>query len=248
MLTFGAQVPPVQGVIDRRILANWRIESAELTDVLPDPFRPLTVEGYGVGGVCLIRLTDARPNCLPAALGFESENAAHRIAVEWDEDGETKQGVYVPRRDTSSWAQATFGEEVFAGRYSHAEFSVEETGGRYAVQMDNDEDDARMRVVASRIESFPDDSVFDSLDDASTFFQNGSVGYSPGEESYEGVELQTKDWAVEPLDVETVESSYFGDESRFSPEAVEFDCALLMEDIDHEWVPTESLCAPEEGA
>jgi len=40
---------------------------------------------------------------MPEAVGFSSENAAHRIAVLWDdEQGVTREGVFIPRRDTNS--------------------------------------------------------------------------------------------------------------------------------------------------
>jgi hypothetical protein len=42
-------------------------------------------------------------------------------------------------------------------------------------------------------------------------------------------------WKITPLAVERVYSSYFADESRFPPGSVEFDCALLMRNIPHEW-------------
>ena len=51
--------------------------------------RPQLVEGRAVAGICLIRLGSLRPKGLPASLGVTTENAAHRIAVEWDQDGES---------------------------------------------------------------------------------------------------------------------------------------------------------------
>jgi len=50
------RIPVIQGVIERRILANFRIDAEVLARVLPAPFRPKLVAGYGVGGICLIRL------------------------------------------------------------------------------------------------------------------------------------------------------------------------------------------------
>lgn len=96
------RLPTISGIIDRRILANYRVDPEQMAGVLPKPFRPQIYNGYAIGGICLIRLKNIRPNFLPLPWGLNSENAAHRIAVEWDVDGETKQGVYIPRRDTNS--------------------------------------------------------------------------------------------------------------------------------------------------
>src|SRR5688572_13695007 len=97
------QIPVIQGTIDRRILINFRVDPEILARLVPAPFRPKLVNGAGMAGVCLIRLKQVRPRFLPSFLGISSENAAHRIAVEWEVEGKTKEGVYIPRRDTSSW-------------------------------------------------------------------------------------------------------------------------------------------------
>lgn len=96
------RIPVIQGVIDRRILVNYRVAPEAMAGVLPPPFRPLLVHGYAIGGICLIRLKQVRPRRLPLPMGIGSENAAHRIAVQWEQDGERREGVYIPRRDTDS--------------------------------------------------------------------------------------------------------------------------------------------------
>ena len=50
------------------------------------------------------------------------------------------------------------------------------------------------------------------------------------------------DETLEPLDVESVSSSYFDDASRFPKGTVDFDCALLMQGIPHEWHGRDGLC------
>jgi hypothetical protein len=48
------------------------------------------------------------------------------------------------------------------------------------------------------------------------------------------------------LVIEKVESSFFDNRATFPPGSVEFDCALLMRDIDHEWHGKESLVVTSE--
>ena len=51
-------------------------------------------------------------------VGMTSENSAHRIAVEWDdEEGVVKEGVFVPRRDTDSRLVALAGGRIFPGMH-----------------------------------------------------------------------------------------------------------------------------------
>ena len=116
------RLPAIAGLIDRRILANYRVDAQRMASVLPQPFRPWTHGGFAIGGICLIRLKHVRPKFFPFPVGIGSENAAHRIAVEWDLDGKTKRGVYIPRRDTSSLLNAFAGGRIFPGVHHRAKF------------------------------------------------------------------------------------------------------------------------------
>lgn len=235
-------LPRIRGVIDRRILVNYRARPAVFDDVLPAPFRPQTVEGHAIGGICLIRLRDLRPRCVPASLGVGSENAAHRIAVEWPDGDERQSGVYVPRRDTNSRVNTLLGGRLFPGVHHHATFDVRESVDRFEVDMESKDGETRVRVSGERAESLPTDSVFASVSVASSFFEQGSLGHSPNERTgeYEALQLHTFEWEVTPLAVDSVTSSYF---EAMTDDAVTFDHALLMEDIDHEWSQGESPCS-----
>ncbi len=240
------RLPSISGIIDRRILANYRIDPACMAAALPPPFRPKTVDGYAIGGICLIRLKRVRPKVLPMPWGIGSENAAHRIAVEWESDGQTKHGVYVPRRDTNSRLNSFAGGRIFPGVQHHAKFTVAENDDHFSVTMDSDDGHARVHVSGSVVPDISDTSVFDSLDSASEFFERGSLGYSDTRTAgtFDGIELQCENWHVESLNVDAIESSYFEDQFRFPKGSVEFDCALLMRNIFHEWHGRSDLCCP----
>lgn len=238
------RIPTIRGIIDRRVLVNFRVDVDALSRVCPAPFRPQTVNGFGIAGICLIRLKNIRPKVLPAFCGISSENAAHRIAVEWDTDTGTRSGVYIPRRDTSSLLNAIAGGRIFPGVHNRARFDVRETGDEYHIAMQSVDDSARVKVVGRKTDSLPKDSVFATLAECSQFFAEGSLGYSPGntKTNFDGLELRTDNWQVNPLDVTDVQSSFFDDHEIFPPGSVAFDDALLMQGIDHEWHSRQPLC------
>jgi hypothetical protein len=98
------KIPVIAGLIKRRLLVNFRAKPEVVQRILPQPFRPKLHHEYSLVGICLIRLEQIRPAGLPGLLGLSSENAAHRIAVEWtDAAGIQREGVYIPRRDTGSF-------------------------------------------------------------------------------------------------------------------------------------------------
>jgi len=230
------KVPTIIGTIDRRILINYQVDKDVLTEYLPDPFRPKLVNNKAVAGICLIRLQNIRLKGIPKAVGISSENGAHRIAVEWTDNGETKEGVYIPRRDTSSKLNSLAGGRVFPGAHHLADFTVDEKGGNYFVEFKS-EDGTFLSVKAQETTDWNKDSIFDDLDCASYFFENGAVGYSPDKigETFDGLELKTYKWQVTPLTVTYVRSSFFEDETVFPKGSIKFDNALLMKSIEHEW-------------
>jgi len=255
------RIPVIQGVIDRRVLANWRCDPRAVARLLPPPFRPKLAGGYAIAGVCLIRLKAIRPRALwaPGNIGINSENAAHRIAVEWDEAGPdgrpvTREGVYIPRRDSSSRFNTLVGGRLFPGVHHHATFDVREAGDRLHIAVTSDDGAVRLSLDARFGTILPPGSVFPDVPTASAFFERGACGYSPGRKAGElqGLELRTLRWEVQPLEVERASSSFFDDAPRFPPGSAEFDCALLMRGIEHEWHSREApraaaavgACAP----
>jgi hypothetical protein len=230
------KIPTIIGTIDRRILINYRVDKDVLIKYLPDPFRPKLVNDLAVAGICLIRLKNIRPKGIPKAMGITSENGAHRIAVEWTDNGEIKEGVFIPRRDTSSKLNSLAGGRVFPGIHHLAEFTVDEKDGHYGVEFKSD-DGTYLSITAKETTGWNPDSVFDNLDCASAFFENGAVGYSPDKigEVFDGLELKTYNWEVTPLTVTEVRSSFFEDEKVFPKGCINFDNALLMTNIEHEW-------------
>lgn len=229
-------------MIDRRILVNFRVDPDVLASVLPAPFKPQIVDGVSIAGVCLIRLTGLRPAVLPGNWGLRSENAAHRIAVTLP-DGST--AVYIPRRDTNSRLNVLVGGRLFPGAHHHAQFTSVETDDRFDVTMRSDDNATRLVVESKIADRLPSGSIFTDVAAASSFFESGSLGFSDTRTQgrFDGLELCTDQWSVSPLDVSRVESSFFDDRSMFPAEAVEFDNALLMRNIEHEWHARESLSA-----
>lgn len=244
------KVPVVQGLIDRRILVNFQVDPAVLVKFLPSPFTPKLAGGKGIAGVCLIRLKEIRPRFVPSRCGISSENAAHRIAVEWTSGGQPHEGVYIPRRDTSSRLNTFAGGRLFPGLHHPARFDVHEEEGFYSVALRSKDAHLHLEVVGRVGSELPKKSVFSSLEEASLFFERGSLGYSatPNPERFDGLELRSRSWRVEPLEVERVYSSFFSDEKIFPRGSVQFDCALLMRGIEHEWHAREPLCHCENDA
>jgi hypothetical protein len=231
-------LPVVEGVIRRRVLVNFRVEREVMRRQLPARFTPKLHAGWAVAGICLIRLEEVRPKSLPRAVGVSSENVAHRVAVRWtDDDGTSREGVYIPRRDTGSRLNHLAGGRLFPGEQHLASFTVGDGDGSISISVQSRDSSVAVEIAGRVVETLPPTSIFETLAEASAFFEAGSLGYSVTSEAgrLDGIELTTKRWHVEPLALDKVYSSYFADESKFPKGSVVFDHALIMRDIAHEW-------------
>ena len=97
------QLPVIRGVIDRRILVNYRVDPGVLAALLPAPFRPKLVAASGMVG----RLPDppeARcgPRFLPPLAGDLLRERRPPRRRRMGRGGRRREGVFVPRRDTDS--------------------------------------------------------------------------------------------------------------------------------------------------
>lgn len=221
----------IRGRMRRRLLLTYRVDPDVADAILPAPFRPQLVDGSAVAGICLIALTRLRPGWLRPEIGISTENAAHRFAVEWEENGSTRTGVYVTERHTSGLLPVLGGGRFFPGMQRRARFDVEEEAARFRVRMRADD----ASVTADlRLTDRWDSTLFPTMQDASDFYRSGAIGWSPrrGGRGAEGLELTASRWTVQAVTPDDVESTFF---DGLPPGAAVFDSALVMRDIPVIW-------------
>lgn len=235
--------PQMSSVVERRLLVNYRVAPEVAASLVPSPLRPQLIGGWAVAGICLIRLGQFRPSRLPGWVGLRSENAAHRIAVEWDGPQGPSTGVYISRRDSGSAINVLAGGRLFPGEHSSARFDVRETAEDLHVAFVSRDETMSVSVDVRTVEQFQGSELFADLAQASEFFRNGSAGFSAtrGGLCLDGLELRTDSWRVEPVDVRSVRSTVFDDRDRFPPGSATLDCALLMREVPVTWRPLPPL-------
>ncbi|HQU85804.1 MAG TPA: DUF2071 domain-containing protein [Pyrinomonadaceae bacterium] len=232
------KIPTLQGIIKRRLLINFRADAEYVQKILPNEFRPKLYKNKAIIGICLIRLENIRPKFTPEFFGLSSENGAHRIAVEWeDETGKTREGVFIPRRDTDSLINSAVGGTLFPGEHHHAEFKVKRIKNEIDFAMQSDDKKVSVELKGIISNALPRTSIFDSLAEASSFFEPGSLGFSVTKSGnyLDGIVLETKTWKVDALEIDYIHSSFYDTESVFPKGSIEFDHALIMQNIAHEW-------------
>lgn len=217
--------------VRRRLLVSYRVDPIVAATLIPNPFRPQTVDGSAVAGVCMIGLQSVRPGWLTPKIGFRTENVAHRIAVEWDENGLTRTGVYIVERHSSSLLPVIAGGRLFPGVQKHARFELDETASRFRVDMSAPETQVSVDIeLAAEWTS----TLFPTVEAASAFHENGSVGWSPTRDGsgVEPLQLTSKQWAVEPGRVHSIHSSFF---EALPTGSATLDSVVIMRDLPFFW-------------
>ncbi|MEO8527806.1 MAG: DUF2071 domain-containing protein [Pseudolysinimonas sp.] len=216
--------------VRRRLLFSYRVDPVVARTLIPEPLRPQLVDGSAVAGLCVIGLTDVRPGWLRPKVGLRTENLAHRIAVEWDEGGETHTGVYVLERHSSALLPVLLGGRLFPGFQKRARFALDETATRYRVRATGDDVSIDVDVeLTDRWES----SLFPDVAAASEFYKSGAVGWSPRRDgTVEPLELSSEGWLASPGLVHHVESSFL---DALPAGAATLDSVLVMRDIPSVW-------------
>jgi hypothetical protein len=154
-------------------------------------------------------------------------------------------GVYIPRRDTSSRLGALLGGRLVPGWQHKARFVVEEGGGSYRVSVISRDGEVDIDVSVHRADTVAPTSVFASVAEASGFFRCAPMGYAATKRDgvFDGVTLTADGWAVEPLHLDAVRSSFFDDRTRFPAGAAVPDSAFLMANLETKWTPQPALVA-----
>lgn len=234
---------PIRGVVQRRLLINYRVDPSVMARLLPAPFRPVLINGYAVAGICLIRLGAMRPQGLPARFGLRSENSAHRVAVEWDTPTGVAEGVFIPRRDSNSLLNVAVGGRLFPGVHHAAHFNVSETEQEIRVAFTSRDTTTAVQAVVCVSDTLSGSQLFPDLVAASAFFQRGCLGYSATHDHgrFDGLALKADFWHVDAGTVSEVRSTYFSDHSRFPEGSTQLDNALIMRHIPVTWNPIEPL-------
>ncbi|HEY3246253.1 MAG TPA: DUF2071 domain-containing protein [Phycisphaerae bacterium] len=205
--------------------------------MVPQPLEVPTVNGHAVVGVCLIRLERIRPKGMPEWAGMSSENMAHRFAIRYEDEGQGRDGVFIPRRDTDSTLVALLGGRLFPGYHHAAKFKVRDDEDALEMDIATAGGVADVYLRARWTNQWPGSRLFADLAEASAFFRRGACGFSCARDgrTLDGVRLHTLDWSVEPLAVDDVTAAYFSDLHRFPAGSLAFDHALLMRAVPHEW-------------
>lgn len=123
-------------------------------------------------------------------------------------------------------------------------FGVDSENAAHRIAVTRTAGDARKEGVF--IPQFSPSSIFSSLDEASTFFAAGAVGYSPARDKshFQGMELRLLEWQISPLRINKAFVRLYEDGKTFPKGGVQLDSAMVMRRLKHEWHRIPTISSP----
>ncbi|MEM7367373.1 MAG: hypothetical protein AAF587_02160 [Bacteroidota bacterium] len=237
----------VEGLIEWKILINYKVELGVLQRFLPQPFFPRSIRGFGLVGIAVTKQKGLRSVGVPLSVGFSSMIVEHQIAASWENAGKLCHGLYIPRRDTSSLLQMMVGDRLSGGMHHLSRIRARIRYDRYTLGMRSiDQQGVKVQLMAKLTDRFPMGSVMKELETAVDFFESGKIAYSPlyKKSVFEGIAWQAKDYSIQPLRVERLNGNYWEELAGFPAKSVFFDHALLIQGAPHQWNHIPELIAP----
>lgn len=221
----------------RRVLLNFRCEPSVARRLVPEPLEIAMQNGAAIVGVCLIRLERLRPKGMPALFVMAAENMAHRIAIRYPAADVMKDGVFIWRRETDRIMMSLLGGRLFPGVQQSADFEVVDNKDVLTMTVLTKHHETDVSFVAKPTSGWKATPAFATFGDASDFLRRGDCGFSCAlnGERLEGMRLRTLRWLMTPLAASEVSSAFYENEEKFPRGSVEFDSALLMRGVPHEW-------------
>ncbi len=213
------KIPEMHGEIERRLLVTYRMDPEAVSPLLPAPYRPQLVSGFAVAGICMIRLGQLRLRGIKQWGGQRPEDAAHRIAMEFDDPAGVQTGVYIVRRDSNTLNNILAGGCIYPGRHNRSRFKVTETDSDIQLYCRALDASIEFEVHTRTTETFGGSKLFGSLDDAAAFY---GAGAPDGDESA---------WTIEPAAIVSARSTYFDNRDVFPAGAAVPDCAVVMRPV-----------------
>ena len=228
-------LPALRAIMDRGILVNYRVDPLILDRLVPRPFRVKRIHCWGLASVLLIRLRNSPPTGGPEALGQTTENATYQVAVQRDEDGIAREGVYILSRHTNSRPNALAEWRIFPGAHELARFNIHECGGLHKIELQTRREDQDLKLLCRESDNWPAGSIFTDQDEAWESFRRGCPGDSPTPEMelHGRTKLHPLAWRMTPMRVDHIDAPFFRNPRLFPPGSTHLDSVLLMRDLDH---------------
>ncbi|MDP5170606.1 MAG: DUF2071 domain-containing protein [Bacteroidia bacterium] len=225
------------GILEDMVLLNFRTDAEVLRRLLPQPFEPRLVDGFGLVGILLFRMRDLECETTMGLPSPPSEHVLYRIAVSWQQGARTHHGMYILRHEVNAKLpiqQRRRGLFPVAGRPVRWIRRPWAGSFEWTIKTKNR---LRLKVGGKFSKKFPGESVFESLDNASDFFARERSVVAPRYQKsiFTSTHFLPLHWSIKPLHIHTLQTDFSQLENLFPKGMIFFDSGLIWPQMPCRW-------------
>lgn len=225
------------GILEDAVLLNFRTDIHVLNRILPPPFVPRLVDGYGLVGILMFKMRDLACEKNLGLPSPPSDHVLYRVAVSWQHGMRTHHGMYLLRHEVNTRLNV---RQRRKGLFPVAASPIrwhKTPGSEMFGWTLNTHNQTRLKVRARLATAFPPGSVFDTLDQASLFFQKERAAIAPRfqQSIFAHTRFLPLNWKVKPLFIEALHTDMDQLGSLFPKEQIYFDSGLIWPRILCKW-------------
>ena len=234
------------GVLENTVLLNFRTDAELLRRLLPEPFEPRLVDGFGLISILMFRMRDLACETDRGLPSPPSEHVLYRIAVTWQQGTRTYHGMYILRHEVNSRLPIRQRRRgLFPVIGQPVRWGKSPWKGSFEWTLRNNRR-LRLRVGAKIARSFSGGSVFDSLEHASEFFSRERAAIAPRYQKsvFANTHFLPLAWGVKPLHVHRLKTDFDHLENIFPAGKIVYDSALIWPEMPCRWQEGLEILAP----
>ncbi len=225
------------GILEDTILLNFRTDVEVVKRLLPSPFEPRLVDGFGLVGILLFKMRDLECERNIGLPTFSSEHVLYRIAVTWQQGGRRYHGMYILRHEVNTRLPI---RQTRRGLFPLAAIPVTwrrmPWSGSFEWTLKN-RNRLRLEIGARLSRKFPVESVFESLEAASDFFARERAAVAPRYQKtvFANTHFLPLNWSLKPLHIHQLKTDFSQLENLFPKGSIFFDSGLIWLQMPCRW-------------
>ena len=229
------------GTLEHTFLLNHAVSPEKLRPLIPRVFEPDLHKGHAFFSLVIVDLRRMRPAWLPAFMGFDYVHIGYRVPVWFESNGSRRRGVYFVRSDGSKRLFNFFGNVMTYFNFQPARVRLDWREGEVAIDASCvPEEKCDVHVVLdtkNRHDALPANSLFDSLEEATTFFTELEQGFWFDQQRNEVniVVIERPHWPIKPIQAKEYGAQFFQDGNAFDTTTAKPDVFYHVQGVPYVW-------------
>ncbi len=234
------------GVLENTVMLNFRTDVEVLKRILPFPFDPRLVDGFGLVSILLFRMKDLYCETNIGWPSLPSDHVLYRISVSFNHGGRRQSGMYILRHEVNTRLPL---RQRRRGLFPLAGSPVRWNKNPWKDQFEwtlKSGSRTKLQVKARPGRSFSGGSLFQNLEEAADFFSHERFVLAPRYQQsiFSSTHFLPLSWEVKPLQVLRLKTDFKQLANLFPSDRIFYDSGLMWPQMPCKWQKSGDIIVP----